>query len=916
MPNGFGLNGNNARINTALIIPFINDSTKYYLFTSNGIAIGTNFIDTLKYSFSIVDMQLNGGLGDVTNKNTFIKGFAAEKMVAILNANGNDIWWICRDWTNKFYSYKINCIGFQNNNPTISTVGNNLNNDLQLVAAGDIKASTDGKYIAACYRNYFEVYKFNNVTGVLSNPIKIPTEYCSGIEFSSNSKVLYVTQSFLINSQLYYDIVQYSLLNYDSSLISSSLIKITNAQSTGNGYGYLGCIQLSSNGKIYNSDLGYNYLRVINNPNLLGVSSNFQDSVLALVNPSAGRLPYSYVNLITAQNVQISYTVAPDCRTVTFNAKTYIKGNNLTFKWKWGEPPPLAGTAADSATQVVPSGGDTTYTTITHTYPPGIDTFFVGLTVNSDTLCGTGRAGIKVIVKPPKPTANFGFAATCNSLNVVFTDSSRLNFNPSLSYQYAFKAALALPAAYTNFSTAPNNNYTFSSYDSFDVRLIVRSPLGCVQADTIIKRIVLKAKPIAACSYTNTCGSLAVNVTNSSSIAAGSITSYKYFVGNTLIASTPAFSYSFAAYGSYTIKQVVQSNFGCVSDTFFLPVVVKDKPVTILSFINDSLCTNTAFTITSNASVNAATVTNYFWQINTGAVQNLSSNTRTDNFPTGIYNYKHWVRSSQACESDTVYQTITVVSKPTATITAINNCGSRQININSSTNVINDNITTHYVDYGDGNIGNANPNNTAYTYTNYGSYTIKYVAKSSVGCAADTAFFPIVVKDKPAASIAYNNDACKNTNFVLTVTSTVAASNIINYTWIRNGVVLTNTTNQLTQNQPAGSYEYKLVARAANGCSSDTVIQNVVVEQYPTTAFTAAGGCVGNSIVITNSSTSNNTGGSLTYAWATSDGQASTAVVPAFSFATSGPKTITLSTTTQNGCATPLTKNITVDAFP
>jgi hypothetical protein len=213
------------------------------------------------------------------------------------------------------------------------------------------------------------------------------------------------------------------------------------------------------------------------------------------------------VNLITNQNVQISYTVAPDCRTVTFNAKTYIKGNNLTFKWKWGEPPPVAGTAADSATQVVASGGDTTYTTITHTYPPGIDTFFVGLSVNSDTLCGTGRAGIRVIVKPPKPTANFGFSNTCNSLSVVFTDSSLLNFNPSLGYQYAVKPALALPTAYTNFSTAPNNTYTFSSFDSFDVRLIVRSPLSCVQADTVVKRIVLKAKPTAACSFTNVCGS-------------------------------------------------------------------------------------------------------------------------------------------------------------------------------------------------------------------------------------------------------------------------------------------------------------------------------------------------------------------------------------------------------------------------
>lgn len=775
MPNGLGLLGMDGQINTALIVPFINDTSKYFLFTAKGLSnFFSNTQSSQPYCYSVVDMQLNGGLGDVVSKNTLIQYFSTEKMVAVPNANGNDIWWICRDWTNNFYSYKITCTGFQNGNPVVSTVGNNINNDVNLVAAGDIKASPNGKYICVSYASYFELYQFNSTTGVLSSSILIPTENSYGVEFSPDSKLVYVTGAEAdANGNGVTFIKQFNITNYNAVSIIGSAYTVNNVH----GYGGL---QLGPNNKIYSND-GGEAVAVINNPNVQGVVCNYQDTAILLPNGVYRRFPYSYVNLITAQNVQITYTVAPDCRTVTFNAKTYIKGNNLTFKWKWGEPPPVAGTAADSATQIVPSGGDTTYTTITHTYPPGIDTFFVGLTVTSDTLCGTGRAGSRVLVKPPKPTANFGFATTCNSLNVVFTDSSQLNFNPSLSYQYAFKPALAPPIAYSNFSTAPNNNYTFAAYDSFDVRLVIRSPLSCAQSDTIVKRIVLKAKPTAGSSYTNTCGSLAVNVTNSSSIAAGSISSYRYFVGNTLIASTPAFSYNFAAYGSYTIEQVAQSNFGCVSDTFFLPVVVKDKPITTLSFVNDSLCANTSFTLTSNAGVNAATVTNYFWLINNGAVQNLPTNTRTDNLPTGTYNYKHWVRSSQACQSDTVFQTITVVSKLTSTITATNNCGSKQINISSSTNVINDNITTHYVDYGDGNTSTTSPNNTTYTYTNYGSYTIKYVAKSSAGCAADTAFFPIVVKDKPVTSLSVIRDSvCIGNPYTLTATATVAASTISN----------------------------------------------------------------------------------------------------------------------------------------
>ena len=514
-----------------------------------------------------------------------------------------------------------------------------------------------------------------------------------------------------------------------------------------------------------------------------------------------------------------------------------------------------------------------------------------------------------------RPTANFGIDNNCNSLSSSFTDSTVLNFNPALAYTYAYKPALASATAYTNFAATPNASFTFAAYDSFDVRLIVRSPLSCVQADTIVKRIVLKAKPTAACSFTNNCGSLAVSVTNGSSIAAGNISSYKYFAGNTLIASTPAFTYNFAAYGSYIIKQVVESNFGCVSDTFFLPVVVKDKPVNIISAIRDSVCINNSYTLTAAATVAASTINNYTW-VRNDVLQSITGNQFTDNQPTGVYVYKAIATDANGCKSDTATKIITVVSKPTATLNATNLCGSKQINITTATNVINDNITNHYIDYGDGNTATSNPNNTTYSYANYGSYTLKYVAKSSVGCAADTAYFSIVVKDKPVATIAYSNNACQNTNFVLTATATVAASSIINYTWIRNSVILGTTTNPLTENLPAGNYLYKLVARAATGCSSDTVLQNVVVEQYPTTDFIAAGSCVGNNIIITNNSTSNNATGSLTFAWATNTGQVSTALVPTFTFSTSGTKTITLTTTTQNGCATTLSKNITVDDYP
>ena len=149
---------------------------------------------------------------------------------------------------------------------------------------------------------------------------------------------------------------------------------------------------------------------------------------------------------------------------------------------------------------------------IIYTDPPNSDHYFTGpgIFTTSDTLvitesgeyiiaaytaCGYLYDTINVQLVS-KPTANFGYSTTCSNLTVSFTDSTILNGNPAVSYQYAWKQALAPPAAYTNFSTLPNNSFSFATYDSFDVRLIVKSTGNCIREDTIIKRIVLGAKPV------------------------------------------------------------------------------------------------------------------------------------------------------------------------------------------------------------------------------------------------------------------------------------------------------------------------------------------------------------------------------------------------------------------------------------
>lgn len=66
MPNGLNLNGDNQSAQSAVIVPMPNDPDIYYIFTvSNWPLTGP----TAGLFYSIVDMRLDGGLGNITTKN-------------------------------------------------------------------------------------------------------------------------------------------------------------------------------------------------------------------------------------------------------------------------------------------------------------------------------------------------------------------------------------------------------------------------------------------------------------------------------------------------------------------------------------------------------------------------------------------------------------------------------------------------------------------------------------------------------------------------------------------------------------------------------------------------------------------------------------------------------------------------------
>ena len=264
MPNGTGLMGGISSTQSSICIPLPGSSTIYYLFTVDEIG-GPN-----GFRYSIVDMTLNGGNGDIdtSSKNVFILGSVTEKLTAMKQPTG-DYQVAVHEWgSDAFYVYQLTSGGLQPL-PSISHVGIIHNTSAIQNTYGEMKFSPCGDKIAVAigYEDTVEIFSFDEFTGIISNAITIPMgAHVYGIEYSRNGDLLYVSNYDPLGTLVQYDI---SSGNAATIIASKTILS-----STPDIYG----LQIGNDGRIYTSVPWLPYLGVINNPNVQGTGCNYVDN--------------------------------------------------------------------------------------------------------------------------------------------------------------------------------------------------------------------------------------------------------------------------------------------------------------------------------------------------------------------------------------------------------------------------------------------------------------------------------------------------------------------------------------------------------------------------------------------------------------------------------------------------------------
>lgn len=323
----------NADLNSSqscLIVPIPKSTNRYYIFTVNS---------NEELFYSVVDMSLNGGFGELVEINKKIASNIAGKMSAVHHKNGEHIWLAVNGKKNKddraydlFHSYLID-------ETSISLIETKEDNTFSIFEAkGQMKFSPNAQKLAFASTTGAIVFDFDSSTGklgdyrrvVLSHPDDGPGAVTKphGIAFSNDSRFIYFDSDDPFGGSR---LAQFDILKDRNAQVF--FIQRSKAA---------GSLQLGRDGKIYNAvynsaDLngGSNSVSVINNP--LGIDEgeiDFQEIGVALnPNTSIVGLP-NFVQSFFRTRIALNFACVGEPSEIFIDSYTT---NISNVEWDFGD---------------------------------------------------------------------------------------------------------------------------------------------------------------------------------------------------------------------------------------------------------------------------------------------------------------------------------------------------------------------------------------------------------------------------------------------------------------------------------------------------------------------------------------------------------------------------------------------------
>jgi len=463
--------------NGSLFVPHPEDSTRYYFFyispykpdqkTSCGKVGCTIF-------YSLFQITPDEKIQVLQHNQVLSQGEFSDKLAVIRHANGRDWWLLAHESTsNRFIRFIITPKGITN--PAYQSIGRGPTSfELKkefYYWGGEMVFSSQGSWlgISAGELDLLELYRFDRCTGLLSGLIvlgpnqKIQPDASTldyyGICFSPDESKLYVTMgNYSAHPKVYRNLLQYDL-NQKLPDLKKPMLMHQGGMDTSR----VSMMEPAPNGKIYITQNKFNFLSVINQPNLKHPSCDFMYKGFHLKNGrcSSGlpSFPVFRVPTLPIPTGRIEVTL-PDCPE---EARVIGKQDYKFYVWDDG------------------SNEDLRYID----YKPGISKYIRWAYDLEDTLCAVRCDTFYVTFRPA-----YLRISTSQSRQICQDDSLRIGDNQQCdSCYYRWLPRIGLKNANAKQTIAkPSQTTTY-----------VRStyiPNGCVVGtDTVFIRVIEKHVP-------------------------------------------------------------------------------------------------------------------------------------------------------------------------------------------------------------------------------------------------------------------------------------------------------------------------------------------------------------------------------------------------------------------------------------
>ncbi len=455
MPNGNGLASHWSATQPALIMPDPGNPSRYHVFTADHSGYGGT---PRGINYSIVDMTLEGGFGDVTVKNAPLLGWASEKLTAVKICNGSAYWIIAHAYFgSKFYAWRLDKNGVSS--PVVSEIGSYHGPALD-DGVGWMSASPDGSMLALAFftrtTDNIELFRFDALTGVVSNGLMIGNGFQPyGITFSPQNKKLYATSIGRID--------QYDVTAWDAQTITNSWSPLNSVAQEN------GAIKIGPDGKLYVQHSAY--LGVISQPELTGVLCQYTEAAIRTSDEAKYGLPN---NVDAAANIvcgppdaHIRTFPSPICEAECVSFLDSSQFGPTAWSWEFEGAVPSTSTARNPTNICYPTEG----------------TYKVQLTASNASGTSTDVKYINVQRCLP-PQVSLRDTAICATKCIAFVDSST-----SSDYTRRWEFVGGTPSSFTGNTPPP---VCFNTPGTYTVKLIASNAWG---SDTAISTVIVTDCP-------------------------------------------------------------------------------------------------------------------------------------------------------------------------------------------------------------------------------------------------------------------------------------------------------------------------------------------------------------------------------------------------------------------------------------